>query len=119
MDSQQATRNTTGIVARVARWTTLHRRTTVVAWIVVLVAALGLSAAVGSHYSNENSLKGTQSQRATDRLKRDFPAQAGDSDQIVLHVRDGRVTDSAVQARVKPVLAKVARLPHVTGVVSP
>src|SRR5437764_1712136 len=119
MDSQQDTRTSSGIVARVARWTTRHRRITIVAWVAILVTALGVSGAVGSHYSNENSLKGTESQRATDLLKRDFPAQAGDSDQIVLHVRDGRVTDPAVQARVKPVLAKVARLPHVTGVVSP
>jgi len=32
--------------------------------------------------SNSFSLKGTESQRAVDLLKRDFPAQSGDSDQI-------------------------------------
>jgi RND superfamily putative drug exporter len=103
----------------VASWTATHRRTTVVAWLVLLVVALGAANAVGSHYSNSNSLKGTESQRATDLLRRDFPAQAGDTDQIVLHVSAGRVTDPAVQARVRPMLAAISRLPHVTGVLSP
>jgi putative drug exporter of the RND superfamily len=108
-----------GLVARIAQWTATHRRATVLAWIAVLVVALGAASAAGSHYSNSNSLKGTDSQRATDLLRRDFPAQAGDTDQIVLHVKSGRVTNPAVQARVKPMLAAVARLPHVTGVISP
>jgi RND superfamily putative drug exporter len=108
-----------GLVARVARWSIDHRRATVIAWLVVLLAAIGLSGAIGSHYSNDNALKGTESQRAADLLARDFPSQAGDTDQIVLHVTSGRVTDPAVKARVAPMLAKVAGLPHVTGVLSP
>jgi putative drug exporter of the RND superfamily len=108
-----------GTVARVARWATEHRRMVVIGWIVLLVATLGISGALGTKYSNNFSLAGTDSQRATDLLKRDFPAQAGDEDTIVLHARQGRVTDPAVRARVEPVLARVARLPHVTGVASP
>src|SRR5664280_1008799 len=69
--------------------------------------------------SNNFSLPGTESQRAADLLKREFPAQAGDSDQIVLAARHGAVTDAAVRSRVAPMLAAVARLPHVTGVSSP
>jgi RND superfamily putative drug exporter len=88
-------------------------------WIALLIVALGASRAIGTNYSNNFSLKGTESQRATDLLKRDFPAQAGDADQIVLHARQGRVTAPAFRARVAPMLAQVARLPHVTGVVSP
>src|SRR5438067_3172138 len=108
-----------GLVARIAHWTSTHRRFTVLAWLSALVVALAVSGAAGSHYSNNNSLKGTESQRATDLLARSFPSQAGDADQIVLHVRQGRVTDPAVRARMNPVLSRVARLPHVTGVVSP
>jgi putative drug exporter of the RND superfamily len=108
-----------GTVARVARWATEHRRMVVIGWIVLLVATLGISGALGTKYSNNFSLAGTDSQRATDLLRRDFPAQAGDEDTIVLHARQGRVTDAAVRARVEPVLARVARLPHVTGVASP
>jgi RND superfamily putative drug exporter len=88
-------------------------------WVVVLVVALGGSVAVGSAYSSSNSIPGTESQRAIDLLARDFPGHAGDSDQIVFHVRSGRVTAPAVRSRVEPMLAAVARVPHVSGVVSP
>jgi putative drug exporter of the RND superfamily len=108
-----------GIVARVGGWSARHRRIMLGGWIVVLVASLGLSSAVGSNYSNNFSLNGTESQRAVDLLKRDFPAQSGDSDQIVFHARRGSVAEAAVRARVTPVLAEISRLPHVSGVVSP
>jgi RND superfamily putative drug exporter len=106
-------------VARVGDWAAAHRRLTLVGWIVVLVASLGLSSAIGSNYSNSFSLNGTESQRALDLLKRDFPAQSGDSDQIVLHARSAGIASPAVQARIAPMLAQIARLPHVSGVVSP
>jgi len=106
-------------LARAARWATQHRRTVVLGWIAVLVISMGVSSAVGTNYTTNFSLGGTESQRATDLLKRDFPAQAGDEDAIVLHARKGKVTDAAVRDRVEPVLAKVAKLPHVTGVHSP
>ena len=108
-----------GMVARVAQWASRHRRTVVIGWLVLLIGALGLSSAVGTKFANNFSLPGTESQRAADLLKRDFPAQAGDSDQIVVAARQGTVTDAAIRSRVAPMLASVAQLPHVTGVVSP
>src|ERR1700716_3275908 len=108
-----------GIVARVGGWAAGHRRLVVLGWIVALVGAYGASSAVGTNYSNSFSLKGTDSQRAVDLLKRNFPAPSGDSAQIVLHARTGIVTEPAVKARVAPVLAQIARLPHVSGVISP
>jgi RND superfamily putative drug exporter len=108
-----------GIVARVARWATLHRRAVVIGWIALLVVTLGISGALGTKYSNNFSLGGTESQRATDLLKRDFPAQAGDQDAIVMRARQGSITDAAVRSRVEPVLKRIAGLPHVTGVASP
>ena len=119
MSPSRTSSQKTGIVGRAARWSVQHRRTVVIGWLVLLVGALGVSGAIGTEYSNNFSLPGTESQRAADLLKRDFPAQAGDSDQIVFAVRHGLVTDAAVRARVEPVLAAVARLPHVTGVLSP
>ncbi len=108
-----------GVVARIATWCIAHRRLTVVSWLVVLVGALGASAAIGSHYSNSNSLPGTESQRTANLLASHFPSQAGDTDEIVFQVPGGKVTSSAVRSRVTPVLARVAKLPHVTGVISP
>jgi RND superfamily putative drug exporter len=117
--AQQAGDVEAGVLARVARWGAAHPWRTAAAWVALLVLALGVSMAVGSAYSDNNSLGGTESQRANDLLERSFPAEAGDSDQIVLHVRSGSVTAPAVRAQAVPMLAQVARLPHVTGVVSP
>jgi len=108
-----------GIVARVAGAAVRHRRAVVIGWLVLVIAALGSSFAIGTEYSTNFSLPGTESQRAADLLTRDFPAQAGDADQIVFAVRSGRITDSATRSRVEPMLAAVAKLPHVTGVSSP
>ncbi len=72
-----------GLVARGAGWSVRHRRAVVIGWLVLLIGSLGLSGAIGTEFSNNFSLPGTESQRAADLLKRDFPAQAGDSDQIV------------------------------------
>ncbi|HXP29154.1 MAG TPA: MMPL family transporter, partial [Solirubrobacteraceae bacterium] len=119
MSATEATTERRGIVARVGVWAATHRRAVPLIWLVLLIGALGISGAVGTKFANNFSLPGTESQRAADLLKRDFPAQAGDSDQIVFAVRQGSVTDPAVRARVAPMLASVARLPHVTSVASP
>jgi RND superfamily putative drug exporter len=106
-------------MVRLARWSIDHRRLVVGLWIVALVAAVGVASAVGSAYVSNFSLPNTDSQRAVDLLQERFPAQAGDSDQIVLRARSGQVTDASIRSTVEPMLARVAELPHVTGVVSP
>ena len=102
-----------------ARWCSTRRRSVVVLWIVVLVGIGGAWQGLGSHYSSNFTLGRTGSQRAVDVLKSRFPAQSGDSDQIVFKARAGMLTDAVVRAAIGPMLAAVARLPHVTGVTSP
>jgi RND superfamily putative drug exporter len=119
MNSTATRESRVGIVARVGGWASRHRRVVLLGWIVALVGAFGASSVVGTNYGNSFSLKGTDSQRAVDLLKRSFAAQSGDSDQIVLRARSGSVTAAAAKARVTPVLRQIARLPHVSGVVSP
>jgi putative drug exporter of the RND superfamily len=108
-----------GPLARIARWSAGHRKTVLVGWLVALIAVLGVSNAVGTNYANSSSSGDTDSQRATDLLKQSFPAQSGDTDQIVFHTTEGKVTDPQVRSRIAPMLAKVSALPHVAGVVSP
>jgi RND superfamily putative drug exporter len=64
-------------------------------------------------------LPGTGSQHAVDLLSSRFPAQAGDVDQIVFHARGGKLTDASGRATIEATVARVARLPHVAGVISP
>ena len=115
MSSTTSQERRLGIVARAGSWAAHHRRLVLIGWIVLLVGSLGISHAVGTNYSTNFSLPGTESQRATDLLKRDFPAQSGDSDQIVLRAREGQITDPAVRAQVEPMLKEVAALPARDG----
>jgi RND superfamily putative drug exporter len=96
-----------------------HRRTVVVAWIVAAIGIFAISNAVGKKTASSFTLPGTNSQQAVDLLQSRFPAQAGDSDQIVFHAKAGTLSDGAARAAVAATVARVADLPHVTSVVSP
>ena len=119
MSAPQTQNEHRGLLARIASWCAGHRKTVVAAWVVALVAVIGVSSAVGTRYASDFSSGNTESQRATDLLKSSFPAEAGDTDQIVFTVSSGKVTDPSVRSRIQPMLTGVADLPHVSGVVSP
>src|SRR2546427_8257289 len=104
---------------KLTRWTIAHRRMVVFAWIVLAVGVLAASQAVGKRNANNFSLPNTDSQRAIDLLQTRFPAQAGDADQIVFRTRQGKLNDASARAVIAPLLGRIARLPHVAGVVSP
>jgi RND superfamily putative drug exporter len=104
---------------KLTRWTIAHRRIVVFVWIVLAVGVLAASQAVGKRNANNFSLPNTDSQRAVDLMQSRFPAQAGDSDQIVFRTRTGKLSDASARAAITPMLVRVARLPHVAGVVSP
>jgi RND superfamily putative drug exporter len=53
------------------------------------------------------------------RWRSDFPQQSGDSDTIVFHTTTGTVDSPAVEAAIRPLLAKVAAMPDVVALVSP
>src|SRR5437762_4407416 len=104
---------------KLTRWTIAHRRLVVLSWTGLAVGVLAVSQAVGKRNANNFSLPNTDSQRAADLLQGRFPTQAGDADQIVFQARTGKLTDASTRAAIAPVLARIARLPHVAGVVSP
>src|SRR5258708_20631428 len=104
---------------RIARWTMAHRRIVVVAWIAATVGIFAVSSSVGKKTASDFTLPGTGTQHALDLLRSKFPAQAGDADQIVFHARSGTLERGSNRAAIGTTLARVARLPHVTGVVGP
>jgi RND superfamily putative drug exporter len=103
----------------IARWSIAHRRRVIGGWLLLLVLGVVIAKGVGNSFDNGLALPKTDSQRAVDLLQSRFPKAAGDADQIVFAARDGKLTDTAVRARVTPMLARVVRLPHVTGVSAP
>ena len=104
---------------KLARWSTTHRRLVVIGWIVMIVAVGALASSAGTEYSNNFTLPNSDAQRASDLLEHSFPKQAGDRDQIVFRVANGSVLDPAVRARMNAMFAEVAKLPHVSAVISP
>ena len=102
-----------------ARWCIAHRRRVVIAWIAVAVLTTVIASAVGRNYSTNFTLPGTESQRAQNLLTSEFKAQGGDLDTIVFHTSQGTVFSPAVQQSMTALLARVATMPHVVGVVSP
>jgi len=104
---------------RIARWTMAHRRIVVAVWIVATIGILAVSSSVGKKTASDFTLPGTGTQHAVDLLKSEFPAQAGDADQIVFHARTGTLNDAADRAAIAKTLARVARQRHVTSVISP
>src|SRR5579862_9872877 len=72
------------LMATLARWCFRHRRLVLTAWILVLIVVLAISHSAGSKFSNIFSFPATDSSRAEDIVKANFPAQSGDSDQIVV-----------------------------------
>jgi RND superfamily putative drug exporter len=104
---------------KLTRWCISHRRQVVVGWVAIAVLTTVLAGAVGRQYATNFSLPGTESQRASDLLQREFKTQSGDLDTIVFHVSHGTVASPAVRAAIAPFLGRVRSLPHVAGVVSP
>jgi RND superfamily putative drug exporter len=96
---------------KIADWCYDHNRTVVISWIVLFfVAAIG-SGVVGSKYSEDFLLPGTDTQRAQDLLEAKFPQQSGDSSQLVFHVDKGKLTDK--RAQVEAVVAEVRKQPTI------
>jgi putative drug exporter of the RND superfamily len=105
-------------MTELARWCFRHRFTVVTIWVATLAAIAVPYLMLGASYNDAFNLPGMESTKAQSLLQATIPAQAGDSDQIVVHVRHGSVQDPAVQRRVAPMLAEVAALPSVASVQS-
>ena len=105
-------------MASFARWCFRHRKAVLALWLIALIGSFGVSKLTGSAYSNSNSLSGTDSAKAQQVLAANFPAQAGDSDQIVVQAKQGTLRSPAAETAVTSMLARVARLPGVSSVTS-
>jgi RND superfamily putative drug exporter len=102
-----------------ARWCFQHRKLVLALWIAAFVVVFGADIAAKPAYSTKFQLPNTDSTRALNILRADFPAASGESDQIVLEAKSGTLETPANTQAVTAMLADVARLPDVTAVISP
>ncbi|HEY2005878.1 MAG TPA: efflux RND transporter permease subunit [Solirubrobacteraceae bacterium] len=88
-------------------------------WIAALIALVGIHTAAGSAYTDNFKLPHTGSFDAIRLLQRSSPRAAGETDQLVIAVKQGKVTDPAVRARAQALFQKLTTLPDVSTVASP
>ena len=103
-----------------ATWCVRNRWKVIISWLAVLILATVLGQVIGTKYSNDFSLPGTESTRALALLKVSSPKLAGDSEQIVFATSNGaKVTDAVIEQRIVRTLERIQRFNHVTQIVAP
>jgi RND superfamily putative drug exporter len=103
---------------RFATWTTGHRKTVILGWIVALFVIGGIAGNQGADYSEEFKLPSSDSTEAYELLENDFPQQSGSTATIVFKAEEG-VESPAVQKKMEGVFKQVEAEPHVSEVASP
>jgi len=106
-------------MANFARWCFVHRKAVLAGWLIALIGFFAVGLKVGANYAQNDSLPGTDSTKALSVLQTNYPAQAGDSDQIVVQARQGTLRSPPAETAVTSMLARVAKLPYVRSVTSP
>ncbi|WP_327350635.1 MMPL family transporter [Streptomyces sp. NBC_01304] len=103
---------------RLARWAFRRRWLVLGLWVLAAVAAITLSVVGGGKTDNTFTVPGTESQQATDLLKKKLPALGGGQTQVVFATKGAtKVTDPAYKAGIEASIAKLKTVPQV-GLVS-
>ncbi len=105
-------------LGRLAAWCERRRRLVLLAWVVALVLITALSFQFRGVFNDNFSGGHSESSRTQTLLHDRFPAQAGDSAQVVFHTT-APVTSPANQVAVARTLASIEHLPHVASVRGP
>jgi putative drug exporter of the RND superfamily len=90
----------------------------IIGWILALVVVGFISGAVGPSFSEEFKLPASDSKEAFDLLETKFPAQSGNTAQIVYKAEAG-VESPAVRKKMEAVFGEIEEFPHVSEVASP
>ncbi|MFC9973692.1 MMPL family transporter [Spirillospora sp. NPDC127200] len=71
------------ILERLGRWCVRRRRLVFAAWLLVIAGTVVAGFAGGGMFVQQSTLPGTETQRAIDTLRRDFPAMTGPTATVV------------------------------------
>jgi len=105
-----------GPLGRLARVTFRRRGRTVVAWLLALGIAVALASSFGGDFKADYSAPGSDSKQAQTLLEDRFPAQAGDTVDVVVRAEGGV---QGQQKAVQDLLAELGAVPHVAAVSDP
>jgi len=107
-----------GPLGRLADVAYRHRLLVVLGWVAALALSVVLAGAVGGEFKADYSAPGSDSSAAQGLLEDEFPAQSGDTVDVVFHT-DGPASTAAARADVRDLLGQLGGVPHVVGVDNP
>lgn len=102
-------------LVRATAWTRTRPWLAVVAWVVILVASIGIASAAGSAFEDDYSMPGTESQELANLLGTHAPSSNDPSIQVVFAADDGI---AAYQGQIDGAVDALGALPGVTSVQS-
>jgi putative drug exporter of the RND superfamily len=102
-----------------ARWCFRHRKLVLALWLVALILFLGADITAKTAYSSKFQIPNTESTRALNILKANFPSASGEADQIVMEAKNGTLATPSIEKQAEAMLSKVASVPGVETVISP
>src|SRR3954452_1541438 len=104
------------VLYRLGRASFRHRTIVVILWLVVLGALGGAAAAFHGPTSSNFTMPGTESQRAIDALKQQFPEASGATGTIVVAAPEGRqLAAPDAKAALEGLVKEASTLPGVVG----
>ncbi|MEV0130655.1 MMPL family transporter [Dactylosporangium sp. NPDC050688] len=106
------------VLYRLGRASFRHRWLVLIIWVVLLGGLGGAAAAFRGPTSSDFTMPGTESQRAIDALKSQFPEASGATGTIVVAAPQGQQL-TAAKSTVDGLVAEAAKLPGVLGALDP
>jgi RND superfamily putative drug exporter len=103
----------------IGRFCSRHHYPVIAAWIVLAAALVVLGQASGDKTSENLTLPGTGSTRATELLEDNLPEQAYGSNPLVLEAGKGKLTDPRYAEAIDESAKRLEALPDVNSAVSP
>jgi RND superfamily putative drug exporter len=89
-------------------------------WLIIFVLTIAIGRAVGTNYSNNFNLPGTESTKALHLLQAVEPKSSGDNESVVFATSGGaKITDPSIEAAINKTLSKIAGVQDVGQVISP
>ena len=108
------------LLYRLGRASFRRRKLVVLLWLVLLAALGGSALAFKGATSSDFTMPGTESQRAIDSLRQEFPEASGATGTIVVAAPQGRtLADPQLKTAVQGLAKEAATLPGAVGAVDP
>jgi len=103
----------------IGRFCSRHHWPVIAIWLLAAVALVAVSAAAGSKTSENLTLPGTGSTKATELLEESLPEQAYGSNPMVFEAPQGKLSQSAYSAAIAETSQRLERLGEVNSAVDP